>query len=155
MVKNQDNGFTLIEMLVVVLILGILSSIAVVSVIGITRNANVKSCETDWRSVSNAATAYINDNPGVALTKLELYSKNKDKTVNDLTGASLSGLGYMSPFSEPGSYKIKLGWTVTTAAAPSTAITSQTPVIDVYNGEGTALLNATATHSVADCAAIP
>jgi prepilin-type N-terminal cleavage/methylation domain-containing protein len=58
---RRDGGFTLVEMLSVVLILGLLSGIAVVAVSGAQRSSTVKACETDWRSVDSAIKAYGTD----------------------------------------------------------------------------------------------
>lgn len=148
--RKLDSGFTLIELLVVVAILGILSSIAVFSVVALTHSASVNACQTDWRSVSNAATAYINDNPKTALTKFELYKKNKDGTSNDLTG-TLSALGYMTAFVQPNGYKVKLSWTTTVSSINT--ISSQLPVIDIYDANGITKLGS--TSSDADCSFVP
>lgn len=54
-------GFTLVELLVVVLVIGILSSIALISVAGAARTSERKACVTEWQAVTLAVTAYSND----------------------------------------------------------------------------------------------
>lgn len=65
---REDDGFTLIEMLVVVLILGMLASIAVVGINGVRRSASVEACQTDWQSLTSAVQSYGTDHlrPGTA-----------------------------------------------------------------------------------------
>lgn len=54
----SDTGFTLIEMLVVVLILGIVSSMAVFAIGGARRTSAVQACNTDWQTFDSALKAY-------------------------------------------------------------------------------------------------
>lgn len=87
--KIKDEGFTLIEMLVVVLVISILAGISYLGINGINKSSRVTSCKVDWSTVNTAVLAYKNDNPNTALTNLDLYSK--------LGEGSLFSLGYMIP----------------------------------------------------------
>ncbi|MDJ0768626.1 MAG: prepilin-type N-terminal cleavage/methylation domain-containing protein [Ilumatobacter sp.] len=53
------DGFSLIELLVVVVILGILATVVVFSVRGITDNGQATSCETDARVLATAVESYL------------------------------------------------------------------------------------------------
>jgi len=57
-VKRTEGGFTLVELLVVVLILGVLAAVVVFSVGGITNRGRNASCTTEVREVRTAIEAY-------------------------------------------------------------------------------------------------
>jgi prepilin-type N-terminal cleavage/methylation domain-containing protein len=90
--KFADDGFTLIEMLVVVTILGILMGIAVLGFSGFNRLAIIKSCKVDYQSVQSALNSLKNDYDiatvgSQPLTNSSLYSNDS---------GTLANLGYMS-----------------------------------------------------------
>lgn len=57
-IRTDDRGFTLVEMLVVVLMLGVLSSMALLGVQGAQRSSTVQACVTDWQAINSALQAY-------------------------------------------------------------------------------------------------
>lgn len=56
---QQDDGFTLMELLIVVTILGILASVVALSVSTMTGAADESSCLSDERTLLTAAEAYF------------------------------------------------------------------------------------------------
>jgi prepilin-type N-terminal cleavage/methylation domain-containing protein len=60
--RKGQQGFTLIELLVVVTILGILAAIVTLSLVGLTTNANVQSCESEYKTVQAALDAFMANN---------------------------------------------------------------------------------------------
>lgn len=60
--RKGQQGFTLIELLVVVTILGILAGIVTLSLVGLTTNANVQSCRSEYKTVQAALDAFMADN---------------------------------------------------------------------------------------------
>lgn len=56
--KRQEEGFTLIEMLIVVIILGILAAVVVFGVSTFRKDSAAEACKTDVKSVETAVEAY-------------------------------------------------------------------------------------------------
>lgn len=61
---NKEEGFTLVELLIVIAILGILIALAVPRMSGITDGAQKKAIEANKRTLVSAATMWYAQNPG-------------------------------------------------------------------------------------------
>ena len=155
--KRTDAGFSLIEILISVVILGILSAIVTVSVSGALWSANVKQCKTDYSTVSLATTGWLNDNTNAdgsvdfsswtSTTASTRYSYSL-YAMSDASGyKTIAGLGYMQTLPAIGAgSKYQLGWTWNT--------TSKAPVVSVYSPTTTSVRFGSAYTSV-DCESIP
>ncbi len=71
--NKQDKGFTLVELLIVIVILGILATVTVFAVRGITDQGEESACRADQKTLQVAIEAYIAQNgntPAVTETAL-------------------------------------------------------------------------------------
>ena len=57
--SKNDKGFTLVELLIVIVILGILATVTVFAVRGITDKGQTSACNTDKVTLQTAAEAYF------------------------------------------------------------------------------------------------
>lgn len=61
MKNKQDKGFTLVELLIVIVILGILATVTVFAVRGITARSQTNACDVEQRALETAVEAYYVD----------------------------------------------------------------------------------------------
>jgi prepilin-type N-terminal cleavage/methylation domain-containing protein len=65
--EQQDKGFTLVELLIVIVILGILATVTVFAVRGITDQGQTSACEADQKTLETAVETYFAQNGGTAI----------------------------------------------------------------------------------------
>jgi prepilin-type N-terminal cleavage/methylation domain-containing protein len=58
MENKQDKGFTLVELLIVIVILGILATVTVFAVRGITDRGQTNACSVDQRTLDTSIEAF-------------------------------------------------------------------------------------------------
>jgi prepilin-type N-terminal cleavage/methylation domain-containing protein len=59
MENKQDKGFTLVELLIVIVILGILATVTVFAVRGITDQGQESACDADRKTLETAAETWF------------------------------------------------------------------------------------------------
>jgi prepilin-type N-terminal cleavage/methylation domain-containing protein len=96
-VVEKDEGFTLVELLIVIVILGILATIVVFAVRGITDQGQESACKATAKTYEVAIEAYyakygnVNNPDGAELLAAQLlrsYNSTGDITVNGTTTPS-------------------------------------------------------------------
>jgi type II secretion system protein G len=60
--QKKDKGFTLVELLIVIVILGILATVTVFAVSGITNRGKATACNADKKTLLTAIESYAADN---------------------------------------------------------------------------------------------
>lgn len=82
-----DRGFTLVELLIVIVILGILATVVVFAVQGISGDADVAAAGSDERALITAEEAYRTQH-GLYASEAELVSAGllrSESTLHDIT----------------------------------------------------------------------
>lgn len=68
MEKNQDKGFTLVELLIVIVILGILATVTVFAVRGITDKGQDNACSIERKTLDTAVESFYAQNQADPVT---------------------------------------------------------------------------------------
>ncbi len=71
-VGKSDKGFTLVELLIVIVILGILATVTVFAVTGITNKGKTSACQSDAKTIQTAEEAYSANHGSYAATSQDL-----------------------------------------------------------------------------------
>jgi prepilin-type N-terminal cleavage/methylation domain-containing protein len=98
---RDERGFTLVELLIVVTILGILAAVVTTSLVGLTATANANACAEEHRTVQTAMDALMAKNNVVAVTAKAVA--NNDMTTVVAAGEALAP-GYVRQTTTKGTY---------------------------------------------------
>jgi len=89
--KKNDEGFTLVELLIVIVILGILATVVVFAVQGITDDSRQNSCDVGQRTVQTAVEAYYAENGAFPSAMADLSEFLRDGSGEDDWTLAASG----------------------------------------------------------------
>jgi prepilin-type N-terminal cleavage/methylation domain-containing protein len=90
-IRHDEKGFTLLELVIVMMILAILMTVGVVSYVGFRDHAHVAVAKSNVRAIMPAIESYNADNRGYDNMTLDLLKTNYDQAI-DLAKYSLSGV---------------------------------------------------------------
>lgn len=111
--RRQDDGFTLVELLIVIVIIGILAAVVVLAVGGITGSGSTSACTASKDAATAASTAYY-AGPGNQTNWPTKYA--------DLTGGSPALMKLASGVTETSATVLTgKGWTLTMGNNAGTA----------------------------------
>lgn len=88
---RSESGFTLIELMIVIVILGVLAGIVVFAVGGISDTGNLAACKSDVKTIDVAVEAYKAKNGGYP-ADLTLLTADPNKFLRPQTGLAATTL---------------------------------------------------------------
>ena len=96
--QNKEGGFTLIELMIVIAIIGILAAIAIPNFVSYRRRAYNASANSGIRDLYTAAQAYFTDNHSASTTNVADYIAYGFRQATDVV-VTIQGAGSQGSFS--------------------------------------------------------
>ena len=117
---KKDLGFTIVELLVVIVVIGILAAITIVSYTGITSRANTASAQQAANNVISKVNVYQVDGPTQTWpTTMAALTGAASTTTYYLTGATFTGTTLAAAPGTPSTVNFQLCGTSGTATVPA------------------------------------
>lgn len=114
--NNKQSGFTIVELLIVIVIIGILAGLVITTFVGIQQRARNSERQTDINAIANQLEGYFAKNSGYpsnADLNDETWRENNEvklgadadgKALDDPSGAFSSNLSTTNPVTAIGEY---------------------------------------------------
>ena len=101
---KQDKGFTLVELLIVIVILGILATVTVFAVTGITNKGKTSACQSDLKTIQTAEEAFAANTGAYTTSQQALVDAGLMHAVstNPFTIALTGGSGTIASYTVTG-----------------------------------------------------
>lgn len=131
MLKN-NKGFTIVELLIVIVVIGILAAITIVAYNGVQQRANTTKAQTAAKEVVNKAEVYAADNSGTYPTLAQLNAATGTAALSAPTKALLGTTATATAASPVGMTRctgngnVVTYWDFTTALVATTNFTAGT-----------------------------
>lgn len=81
--QHPDPGFTLVEVLLVILVLGLMAAVVIFSVGGIATEAETNSCNTDLRTLATAVEAFFAQTENRTISPADATADGPERTLID------------------------------------------------------------------------
>lgn len=117
--QRKDRGFTLVELLVVIVVLGVLATITVFAVRGISDRGQQSACASEWNTMQRAEEAHMAQF-GAYADEVGLVSAGLLRSQSEMVDITLASDDYSLAYTTP---KCESG-TAITAPASSSPVTS-------------------------------
>lgn len=111
-IKNKSQGFTIVELLIVVVVIAILAAITIVSYNGITNRANASAAKATASTFQKKAELYQSETGRYPISMTELSDTTKSYS---LTGTGFA-YGIVAPTKDNGTNTVRILKCATSAA---------------------------------------
>jgi general secretion pathway protein G len=105
-IRRSDSGFTLTELLIVIVILGVLTGIVVFAVGAFTDRGELAACKADVKTVQSAAEAYRAQNNDYAANAAALVSGGYLKSLPPTANYTVTYTYVAAAGTNPSSYTL-------------------------------------------------